>query len=89
MTDRDAGESHPHRADVPERPEAEQRDYVSQALVRARDAVARTGAVEHRIFVAGSRIALTFAGAALADQFMPALAHLTDRSAMCPPISRC
>jgi hypothetical protein len=79
VTARSTEDLHPHRADIPERPEAEQREYVSHALTRARDAIACTGAVEHRIILAGSRIALIFAGPTLAEQFMPALAHIADR----------
>jgi hypothetical protein len=87
MTAPGTGELHPHRADIPERPEAEQRAYVSQALARARDAIANTGAVEHRIVLAGSRIALIFAGPTLAGQFMPALAHVADRSGARPDLT--
>ena len=65
-----------HQSDLPDRSEAEQRDFFAAVMERALRAEERTGVVRHRIDLAGTTILLCFAGERLAGTLMPALRHL-------------
>jgi hypothetical protein len=65
-----------HKSDLPERSEAEQRDFFAAVMERTLDAEARAGVVRHRIELAGVAITLCFAGERLAAGLMPALRPL-------------
>ena len=65
------------RSDTPEFPAATQAAFFLTSLARTRDAKARVQVVSERIELAGSTIAIEFAGAALRDMIFPPLAHLS------------
>ncbi len=62
--------------DTPKVSEDVQRGFFEAGLSRARDAESRVGAIEHVLCVAGKTVRLVFAGAALEQLLMPAIAHL-------------
>jgi hypothetical protein len=66
----------PHPSDTPVRTEAEQRAFHEGAMERALRAEAVSGAEIRHLELAGSRIALSFAGGRLLPHFLPALSHL-------------
>jgi hypothetical protein len=65
-----------HQSDMPDRSEAEQRDFFAAVMERALRAEERAGSIRHRIDLAGTRVLLCFAGERLAGALMPALRHL-------------
>jgi hypothetical protein len=74
----------PLRSDLPLRPESEQLAFYDATMRRCQTAEARTGRVVRHIELAGTRIALLFAGERLVPVLFPALAHLeveADRDA--------
>ena len=63
-------------SDVRQLTESEQRAFFDTALDRALAAEHRTGAIDRDIILLDATIRLRFAGQALHDAFMPALAHI-------------
>lgn len=78
----DAPPTEPH--DLPQRSEAEQRDFFEAVMQRALAAQASAGAISRDIEVAGVHVRLIFAGPRLADEFSGALAHLLVSKAEAP-----
>ena len=65
-----------HRSDLPQKSEAEQAAFFATVRDRALLAEAQAGAIEHWFDIAGLIVRIVFAGPALADAFVAALAHL-------------
>jgi hypothetical protein len=74
----------PHRSDTPLLSEEQQIAFFDAAMARCAEAERRVGTVVRHLDVAGTRIALSFAGRQLIPSLLPALAHLevpADRAA--------
>ncbi|MDB4906516.1 MAG: hypothetical protein JWO05_1300 [Gemmatimonadetes bacterium] len=65
------------RSDTPEYPEEEQEAFFLASLARTQTAEARVEVIHERIELAGSIIALEFAGVVMRDMLFPPLAHLS------------
>ena len=71
-------------SDTPLRDEAEQIAFFDAAFACAQKAEAAAGVIAHDIRIGDLQVRLCFAGPALADVFMPALAHLETTSTEAP-----
>jgi GT2 family glycosyltransferase len=71
-------------SDTPLRDEAEQIAFFDAAFACAQQAEAAAGVIAHDIRIGDLQVRLRFAGPALADRFMPALAHLETQSCQAP-----
>jgi hypothetical protein len=76
MADRHEPQAASQQSDLPHRTEEEQRAFFADVLARSLEAEEKAGAVEHWFELAGSVLRVVFAGAAMAECFVPALAHL-------------
>jgi len=75
------------KTDTPQRSEAEQIAFFEVARVRALEAEERAGAQVVHLDVAGTRVALAFAGPRLRAAFMPALSHLVEPPDRTPDVT--
>jgi hypothetical protein len=77
----------PHRSDLPERTEEEQRTFFDAALERALLAEQRSGTIRRQFELAGTRIEFVFAGDRLLSQLTGALAHLSEPVDRAPDVT--
>lgn len=70
--------------DLPARPEADQAAFYQDCLNCAKKAQAAVGTLTYDIRVAGGLMRIKFAGSALADCMLPAIAHLVVENAETP-----